>query len=35
MLEKSLDYYVQLEKKGMGNKDFGYVYQYIMKNKNI
>ena len=35
MLEKSLDYYVQLEKSGMGKKDFGYVFQYIMKNKNI
>lgn len=35
MLEKSLDYYVQLEKKGMGKKDFGYVYQYLMKNKQI
>lgn len=35
MLEKSLQYYVDLEKKGMGKKDFGYVFQYIMKNKNI
>ena len=35
MLEKSLDYYVQLEKKGMGKKDFGYVYQYLMKNKHV
>jgi len=35
LLEKSLDYYVDLEKKGKGSKDFGYVYQYIMKNKNI
>ena len=35
MLEKSLDYYVQLEKKGKGTKDFGYVYQYISKNYDI
>jgi len=35
MLEKSLDYYVQLEKKGFGRKDFGYVYQYIYKNFDI
>ena len=35
MLEKSLDYYVQLEKKGFGRKDFGYVYQYISKNYDI
>ena len=35
MLEKSLDYYVQLEKKGYGRKDFGFVYQYISKNFDI
>ena len=35
MLEKSLDYYVQIEKNGKGQKDFGYVFQYIMKNKNV
>ena len=35
MLEKSLDYYLDLEKKGMGKKDFGYVFQYIMKNKKL
>jgi 3-hydroxyisobutyrate dehydrogenase len=35
LLEASLEYYVNLEKKGYGKKDFGYVYQYIMKNKNI
>jgi len=35
MLEKSLDYYLQLEKKGLGKKDFGYVYQYIYKNFDI
>jgi len=35
MLEKSLKYYLDLEKAGQGKKDFGYVFQYIMKNKNI
>ncbi len=35
MLEKSLQYYIDLEKKGCGKKDFGYVFQYIMKNKNL
>lgn len=35
MLEKSLDYYLELEKLGKGKKDFGIVFQYIMKNKNI
>ena len=35
MLEKSLEYYLDLEKAGMGKKDFGYVFQYIMKNKKI
>jgi len=35
MLEHALDYYLDLEKKGKGKKDFGIVYQYIMKNKNI
>ena len=32
MLEKSLDYYKVLDRKGKGSKDFGIVYQYIMKN---
>lgn len=35
MLEKSLDYYQKLEDGGMGKKDFGYVFQYIMNNKKI
>ena len=35
MLEKSLQYYLDLEKAGLGKKDFGYVFQYIMKNKHI
>ena len=35
MLEKSLQYYIDLEKAGFGKKDFGYVFQYIMKNKKI
>jgi len=35
MLEKSLQYYIDLEKAGLGKKDFGYVFQYIMKNKKV
>ena len=35
MLEKSLSYYVDLERKGKGTKDFGIAYQYIMKNYEI
>lgn len=35
MTETAIDYYAQLEKKGYGNKDFGFVYQYIMKNKQM
>jgi 3-hydroxyisobutyrate dehydrogenase len=35
MLEKSLQYYVDLEKAGLGRKALGYVYQYLMKNKAI
>lgn len=35
MLQKSLDYYQELEDGGMGKKDFGYVFQYIMNNKKI
>lgn len=35
MLEKSLDYYVRLEKKGYGKKDFGIVYQMISKNGDL
>lgn len=29
------DYYRILEKAGHGSKDFGYVFQYIMKDKKI
>lgn len=35
MLEKSMDYYLQMEKKGYGRKDFGMVYQYIYKNGDL
>ena len=35
LLEESLSYYTDLEKAGLGKKDFGYVYQYIMKNKKL
>jgi 3-hydroxyisobutyrate dehydrogenase len=31
----ALEYYTTLEKKGHGGKDFGYVYQYINKNKKL
>lgn len=30
--EHAINYYRDLEKKGHGKKDFGYVYQYIHKN---
>lgn len=33
--KSSLEYYRALEKKGYGGKDFGYVFQYIMKDFNI
>jgi len=32
---KALDYYLELEKKGHGSKDFGYVFQYIMKDLKL
>jgi len=35
MAEKSREYYRALEKKGLGRKDFGYVFQYIMKNYKL
>ena len=35
MLEKSLSYYVDLERKGKGKKDFGIAFQYIMKNYDL
>lgn len=28
-------YYADLEAKGKGNMDMGYVFQYILKNKNL
>jgi len=31
----ALDYYMDLEKKGHGSKDFGYVFQYIMKDFKV
>ena len=33
--EEAMDYYRHLEKKGHGGKDFGYVFQYIMKDLKI
>lgn len=35
MTETAIEYYSQLEKKGFGNKDFGKVFPYIMKNRKI
>ncbi len=31
----TIDMYRELEKKGFGKKDFGYVYQYIHKNFDL
>ena len=33
--QSTIDYYRELEKKGMGNKDFGIVYKYIHKNFDV
>ena len=33
--QHAIDYYRDLEKKGFGKKDFGYVYQYIHKNFDL
>ena len=33
--QNAIDYYRDLEKKGYGKKDFGYVYQYIHKNFDV
>ncbi len=33
--EAAIDYYREIEKKGYGKKDFGYVYQYVHKNTDI
>ena len=30
--ERAVEYYTKLEQKGHGTKDFGYVFQYIMKD---
>lgn len=30
--QKAHDYYEILEKNGHGGKDFGYMFQHIMKN---
>jgi len=35
MTEASIEYYRKLEKMGYGTKDFGFVYQYIMKNYEL
>ena len=35
LAKMSLEYYMELEKKGHGGKDFGYVFQYIMKNFKV
>jgi 3-hydroxyisobutyrate dehydrogenase-like beta-hydroxyacid dehydrogenase len=31
----AIDYYREIEKKGFGKKDFGFVYQYVHKNFEI
>jgi 3-hydroxyisobutyrate dehydrogenase len=33
--KKAIDYYIDVEKKGFAQKDFGYVYQYVHKNKKL
>ena len=33
--ENAIDYFRDLEKKGYGKKDFGFVYQYIYKNFQV
>ncbi len=33
--QAAIDTYREIEKKGHGKKDFGYVYQYIHKNFDI
>ena len=35
MTELSIEYYRNLEKLGYGRKDFGFVYQYYMKNYQL
>lgn len=31
----AIDYFRELEKKGFGKKDFGFVFQYIHKNFDL
>jgi 3-hydroxyisobutyrate dehydrogenase-like beta-hydroxyacid dehydrogenase len=33
--KNAIDYYREIEKKGFGKKDFGFVYQYVHKNFEI
>ena len=33
--QKGHDYFLAIEKKGYGHKDFGYAYQYISKGKKL
>jgi len=33
--QAAIEQYRELEKKGYGKKDFGFVYQYIHKNFEI
>ena len=35
MIDFTIEYFQELEKKGFGAKDFGIVFQYIMKNKTM
>ena len=32
LTEKAMEFYTQIDKNGYGKKDFGYVFQHIMKN---
>lgn len=33
--QHAIDYYRDIEKKGFGKKDFGFVYQYVHKNFEV
>ena len=33
--EKAIEYFSELDKKGYGGKDFGIVYQYLMKDMKM
>lgn len=35
LTEKALEFYLACDKKGYGKKDFGFVYQYVMRNYDI